>query len=148
MRRLVLVVIDVNVFTGSHHQCQTVILKRFKSVKEFLMFLWKRKHRIILVSRNFSSWSMVMLSWRWACSVPTKTWFNIVSPFPNKPNKQQSHHSGEWWLVILGARNDLYRPKGCHPFSEFPFWRCKDKHISLIFQTFSHFFLFRRQNYK
>ena len=27
--------------------------------------------------------------------VPAKTWSNIVSPFPNKPNKQQSHHSGE-----------------------------------------------------
>ena len=39
MRRLVLMVNDVNAFTGSHHQCQTVILKRLESVKEFLMFL-------------------------------------------------------------------------------------------------------------
>ena len=39
MRRLVLMVNDVNLFTDSHHQCQAVILKRLESVKEFLMFL-------------------------------------------------------------------------------------------------------------
>jgi len=33
----------VNLFTGSHHQCQTVILKRLKSVKEFLLFFVKMK---------------------------------------------------------------------------------------------------------
>ena len=51
MRRLVLMVNGVNLFTGSHHQCQTAILKRLKSVKEFLLFFWKWRHWIILVCR-------------------------------------------------------------------------------------------------
>jgi len=43
MRRLVLMANDVNAFTGSHHQYQTVILKRFKSVKEFFDVFVKKK---------------------------------------------------------------------------------------------------------
>lgn len=39
MRRLVLMVNDVNAFTGRHHQYQTIILKRLKSTKVLLMFL-------------------------------------------------------------------------------------------------------------
>ena len=93
---------------------------------------------------QFSSWSMGRLSWRWACSVPTKTWSNIVSPFPSSLNKQQSHHSWSDGSLYLGLETTFTGHKGCHPFSEFPFWRCKDKHISLIFQTFSQFFLFWR----
>ena len=38
MRQLVLRVNDVNLFTGSHHQYQVIILKRLKSVKVFLLF--------------------------------------------------------------------------------------------------------------
>ena len=40
MRQLVLRVNDVNLFTGSHHQYQVIILKRLKSVKVFLLFLF------------------------------------------------------------------------------------------------------------
>ena len=43
MRRLALMVNDVNAFTGSHHQCQTIILKRLESVKEFLHVFVKKK---------------------------------------------------------------------------------------------------------
>ena len=43
MRRLALMVNDVNVFTCSHHQCQTIILKRLESVKEFLHVFVKKK---------------------------------------------------------------------------------------------------------
>ena len=39
MRRLVLMVDDVNLFTGRHHQCQTIILKRLISTKVLFMFL-------------------------------------------------------------------------------------------------------------
>ena len=60
-------------------------------------------------SNNFSSWSMGRLNWQWGCSVPTKTCSNNVSPSPNKLNKQKSHHSAEWWLVLFGARNDLWK---------------------------------------
>ena len=35
MRRLGLMVNDVNSFTGRHNQCQAIILKRLKSVKGF-----------------------------------------------------------------------------------------------------------------
>ena len=40
MRQLVLRVNDVNLFTGSHHQYQVIILKRLKLVKVFLLFLF------------------------------------------------------------------------------------------------------------
>jgi len=40
MRQLVVRVNDVNLFTDSHHQYQVIILKRLKSVKVFLLFLF------------------------------------------------------------------------------------------------------------
>ena len=83
---------------------------------------------------------MGRLSWRWVCSALTKTWYNIVSPFPNKPNKQQSHHSWSDGSLCLGLETTFAGHKGCHPFSEFPFWRCKDKHILLSSKLFPTFF--------
>ena len=38
-----LVVNDVNLFTGIHHQHQPIILKRLKSVKVFSLFFVKMK---------------------------------------------------------------------------------------------------------
>jgi len=46
---------------------------------------------------------------------------NIVSPSPNKPNKQQSHHSWSDGSLCLGLETTFAGHKGCHPFSEFPF---------------------------
>ena len=44
MRQLVVRVNDVNLFTDSHHQYQVIILKRLKSVKVFLLFLFLILH--------------------------------------------------------------------------------------------------------
>lgn len=44
----------------------------------------------------------------------------IKTPSPNKPNKQQSHHSWSDGSLCLGLETTFAGHKGCHPFSEFP----------------------------
>ena len=51
MQRLVLMVDDVNLFTGIHHQCQTIILKKIDVNKRVIYVFVKMKHRILQVCR-------------------------------------------------------------------------------------------------
>ena len=53
MRRLTLMVNDVNSFTDISHQHQPIILKRLKSVKVFLLFLFIRRNWFMQAIRHF-----------------------------------------------------------------------------------------------
>ena len=90
--------------------------------------------------RSFSFWNMVKLSWQWGYSVPTKIWSNIASPFLSKLYRITKPPLKEWWLVWLGLETTFIGHKGCHPFCEFPFWRCKGKHIIYNIQIFLQLF--------
>ena len=52
--------------------------------------------------------------------------------------------SADWfwgWLVVFGARNYSESHKGCHPFCDFPFWRCSDRPNSRTIQIISKEFI-------
>ena len=53
MRRLMLMVNDVNSFTDISHQHQPIILKRLKSVKVFSLFLFIRRNWFMKAIRHF-----------------------------------------------------------------------------------------------
>ena len=115
MRQLVLRVNDVNLFTGSHHQYQVIILKRLKSVKVFLLFFsYFPRWYLPLGLRRFPIGGNAQICFCWALLLSRRL-FWVIGQGRRSLLLQDLHESLEQRLVEHGSTAQYFSCFFLHP---------------------------------